>query len=557
MTNLQIADLLRNVAAAYELRDQNKNKFKMIAYQRAADAVEHATSELKDLWDEGKAEGVPGIGPSIAKHLGEIFKTGKSKHFEEVMKGLPPKIFELMKVPGVGPKTALKMIEEGNIPLEVSAELKKIEERPKRHLLPYTSVIAAEIINYMSVNKAVKKIDPLGSLRRQASTVGDIDISVATDKPEEVLEFFTKYPKVQKIIEKGEHTASIMVPGGVQVDMMAQEKGSYGSLLQHFTGSKHHNIALREFALKQNLSLSEYGIKKAGKLQSFDNEKDFYRALGLDYIEPELRENMGEIETAKEHRLPNLVELKDVRGDLQIHSNFDIETSHDLGISSYRVIIQKAQELGYEYLAFTDHNPSRSKHSDKQIIDLIKRKKESIEKLNYSLMHNNKRVISVFNSLEVDIKSNGDLSIPEAAFDCLDFVLVSIHSVFRLSKELMTKRVLQALNHPKAKIFAHPTGRKLNEREGVELDWDKIFDYAKENNKFIEINADPMRLDLPDYLVKDAVKRGVMLTMGTDAHHVDHMINMRYAVYVARRGWAQKVNVLNTRPFKDVKMLLI
>lgn len=537
MTNLQIADLLRNVAAAYELRDQNKNKFKMIAYQRAADAVEHATSELKDLWDEGKAEGVPGIGPSIAKHLGEIFKTGKSKHFEEVMKGLPPKIFELMKVPGVGPKTALKMIEEGNIPLEVSAELKKIEERPKRHLLPYASVIAAEIINYMSVNKAVKKIDPLGSLRRQASTVGDIDISVATDKPEEVLEFFTKYPKVQKVIEKGEHTASIMVPGGVQVDMMAQEKGSYGSLLQHFTGSKHHNIALREFALKQNLSLSEYGIKKAGKLQSFDNEKDFYRALGLDYIEPELRENMGEIETAKEHRLPNLVELKDVRGDLQIHSSFDIETSHDLGVSSMEQVVNKAKQLEYEYIAFTEHNPSRSKHTHERIINLLKQKEEKVCEKDWG--------IKVFNSLEIDIMPDGTLPVPEAGLETLDFALVSVHGSFRLPKEDMTKRILSALAHPKVKIFAHPTARKLQEREGIELDWPRIFEFCVKNNKWLEINADPMRLDLPDNLVREAIKAGVKLSLGTDAHHMDGLNNMLWGVSVARRGWCEAKNIVN------------
>jgi len=537
MTNLQIADLLRNVAAAYELRDQNKNKFKMIAYQRAADAVEHATSELKDLWDEGKAEGVPGIGPSIAKHLGEIFKTGKSKHFEEVMKGLPPKIFKLMKVPGVGPKTALKMIEEGNIPLEVSAELKKIEERPKRHLLPYASVIAAEIINYMSVNKAVKKIDPLGSLRRQASTVGDIDISVATDKPEEVLEFFTKYPKVQKVIEKGEHTASIMVPGGVQVDMMAQEKGSYGSLLQHFTGSKHHNIALREFALKQNLSLSEYGIKKAGKLQSFDNEKDFYRALGLDYIEPELRENMGEIETAKEHRLPNLVELKDVRGDLQIHSSFDIETSHDLGVSSMEQVVNKAKQLEYEYIAFTEHNPSRSKHTHERIINLLKQKEEKVCEKDWG--------IKVFNSLEIDIMPDGTLPVPEAGLETLDFALVSVHGSFRLPKEDMTKRILSALAHPKVKIFAHPTARKLQEREGIELDWPRIFEFCVKNNKWLEINADPMRLDLPDNLVREAIKAGVKLSLGTDAHHMDGLNNMLWGVSVARRGWCEAKNIVN------------
>ena len=593
MDNIQIASLLRDIAACYQIANEDKNKFRIIAYERAADAVEHLSSEAKDLYDEGKLEDIPGVGASIAANLSDIFKTGKSKHFEALLKSVSPAVFELIPLEGIGPKLAYKLVNELKIkPPDAISKLKKLvlkgeiaklegfgedsqasilkaiddyKESGNRHLLNYAESVANLIVDWMKNDASVTRVDTLGSLRRKVSTIGDIDIACCTNDVSKTIEHFVNYPDKKRVLDRGDKKASIIIPGNIQVDLMAQRPNAYGALLQHFTGSKHHNIALREYARTKSKSLSEYGIRnlKTKRLKKLASEEEFYHSLSLSYIPPELREDTGEIQAAESDfknqtpGLPKLIGLTDIKGDLQIHSNFDIETSHDLGISSYRVIIQKAQELGYEYLAFTDHNPSRSKHSDKQIIDLIKRKKESIEKLNYSLMHNNKRVISVFNSLEVDIKSNGDLSIPEAAFDCLDFVLVSIHSVFRLSKELMTKRVLQALNHPKAKIFAHPTGRKLNEREGVELDWDKIFDYAKENNKFIEINADPMRLDLPDYLVKDAVKRGVMLTMGTDAHHVDHMINMRYAVYVARRGWAQKVNVLNTRPFKDVKMLLI
>ncbi len=540
------------MAAAYQLKDEKKNFFKITAYQRAADAIEHATSELKDIWDEDKLDEIPGVGPSIAAHLDELFKTGKSKHFEEVMKGIPPKAFKLMELPGIGIKTALRLIAQGK-PDEVKKMLKEVEvkqSKAKRHLLPYAAAIASEVIEWIGKDKAAKRIDPLGSLRRQASTVGDIDISVATDKPSEVLEHFTKYPKAQKIIEKGEHTASIMVPGGVQVDLMAQPADSYGSLLQHFTGSKHHNIALREYALKKNLSLSEYGIKKGGILRKFSDEKDFYKALGLDYIEPELREDMGEIEASKEHKLPKLVELKDIKADLQIHSSFNIETSHDLGESSMEEIIKRAGELHYEYLAFTEHNPSQRGHDEKQVVEILKRKREKIDQLNYS------GVKKLFNSLEIDILPDGRLPVPDEGLQTLDFALVSIHSSFNLNRDEMTKRVLTALAHPKAKIFAHPTARKLNEREGVELNWQEIFEFCLKHDKWVEINADPMRLDLPDTLVHEAVKLGVKLTLGTDSHHKDGLNNMPFGVSVARRGWCEKKDIINTMSLEEFEDVL-
>jgi DNA polymerase (family 10) len=561
-TNLEIAELLRDVAASYQLQNEKKNRFKIIAYERAADAIEHASSELKDLWDEGKLKDVPGVGEAIAEHLDELFKTGRVKHFENLMKDYPKIMFRLLKIQGMGPKTAYKLVSEGNIPKEVKEELKEVESKPIRHLLPYAWERASEIIDWIKKIKEAKRVDPLGSLRRKASTIGDIDIAVATDNPEIVIGHFVKFPKAQKILEKGEKTASILLPGDVQVDLMVQPQESYGSLLQHFTGSKHHNIALRELAIKKDLSLSEYGIKQLKtnneKLKTFETEENLYRFLGLEYIPPELREDTGELEAAKDNKLPKLVEPQDIKGDLQIHSSFDIETSHDLGESSMEEIIAEAKKLNYEYIAFTEHNPSKSKHSEVEILELLKRKKHKIDEINYSLVNSVKMgVKKVFNSLEIDILPDGSCPIPLKAFDYLDFVLVSIHSNFNLSKDQMTQRVINALSwNPKALILAHPTARKLNEREGIELDWPKIFDFCLKNNKWLEINADPMRLDLPDFLVREAVKAGVKLTLGTDSHDKEMMKNMIYGISVARRGWCEKKDIINTKTLKEFEAML-
>ena len=563
--NLEIAELLRDVAASYQLQSEKDNRFKIIAYERAADAVEHASSELKDLWDEGKLKDVPGVGEAIAEHLDELFKTGHVKHFEDLMKDYPKIMFRLLKIQGIGPKTAYKLVSEGKIPKEVKEELKEVEENPTRHLLPYAWERASEVIDWLKRIKEAKRVDPLGSLRRKASTIGDIDIAVATDNPETVINHFVKFPKLTKILEKGEKTASILLPGDVQVDLMVQPSKSYGSLLQHFTGSKHHNIALREYAIKKEFSLSEYGIKAAdsvqrtgNRLKTFKTEEELYNFLGLAWIPPELREDTGELEASKENKLPKLVEPSEIKGDLQIHSSFDIETSHDLGISSMEEIVKQGDRLKYEYLAFTEHNPSKSRHNEKEILDLLKKKKEKVEHLNYSLVNSVKSgVRKVFNSLEIDILPDGSYPIPLKGFDYLDFALVSIHSSFNLSRDQMTQRVIKALSwNPKALIFAHPTARLLNEREGVELDWPKIFDFCLRSNKWIEINADPMRLDLPDFLVREAVKAGVKLTLGTDSHNKEMMKNMIYGVSVARRGWCETKDVINTKTLKEFEAML-
>lgn len=561
MTNLEIAELLRNVASSYQYKDPIKYKFQIIAYNRAADSIEHANSELKDLWDDRKLDEVPSIGKSIATHLDEVFRTGKSKHFDELMKDIPKDAFTLMVLPKVGLKTAMKMIAElpkSELKLKIN-EAEKLKNTVKRHLLPYAESIANEVVAWLKDGGNIEKIDTLGSLRRKSATVGDIDIAVATTKPLEIIERFVNYPKKQKVIEKGSVTSSLLLPSDVQVDILVMNPDAYGNALQHFTGSKFHNIALREHSLKKGWSMNEHGIKnvKTGKTIGIKTEKELYEFLDLKYIEPELREDMGEIEASKNNNLPDLVKLDDIKADLQIHSNFDIETSHDLGINSMEEIVKRAGELNYEYLAFTEHNPSKKGHDEKQIEDILKRKREKVDELNYSSQNNkNKRIPFVFNSLEIDMGKDGSLPVSVKGLETLDFALVSIHSSFDLSRNDMTDRVLRALSYPNVKIFAHPTGRKINEREGVELNWEKIFEYCLKNDKWIEINCDPMRLDLPDTLVRDAVKLGVKLTMGTDTHSIDMMDNMKYGVNVARRGWAERKDIINTRNLKEFKEML-
>ncbi|HUS60111.1 MAG TPA: DNA polymerase/3'-5' exonuclease PolX [Nevskiaceae bacterium] len=571
LNNQEVACLLQAIAAAYEVK--NSNRFKIIAYDRAATAVENATSEVKDLWDDGKLRTLPGIGASIAQHLDELFRTGKVKHFNRLIKGLPPAMFEFLSISGIGAKTAYKLCQELEIKraktalvelekaakkgkiallegfgeksqtdiLEAILDFKKGRIKKKRMPLSYADAVAQDIIVYLKKSPATLKIDPLGSLKRRVATVGDIDIAVATKKPTEVVSWFVAYPKKKKLIEKGPTGASILLKGGCQVDLRVQKPEAYGSMLQYFIGSKHHNIHLREFALKKGLSLSEHGIKKGKKLKEYATEEQFYHDLGLPWIPPEIREDTGEIEVAQKGELPNLVKTSDIKGDFHLHSNYPLEPSHDEGKNSMEEMAMKAIELGYEYIGFSEHNPSLSHHSEKQIIDLVKRKNGAVEQLKSSC---NK--ITLLNGLEVDIRPNGQLAFPEKGFDLLDYVVASIHSSFKMNKKEMTRRVLAGLEHPKVKILGHPTGRKLGQREGYELNWEKVFAFCKKADIWLEINAWPDRLDLPDVLVREAVKNGVKMVINTDSHALSQMGLMPYGVSVARRGWAEKSDIINT-----------
>lgn len=575
MGNQEIARLLRNVAAAFAIKDSKKYYFQTLAYQKASEAIAGSTTELKDLYKEGKLRSLPGIGITIQSRLEELFKHGSVAHFHAVMKDIPESVFVLINVPTIGPKKAYKLAKElklnnpetaiedlkikannheiAKIPtfgekseqdiLRALSEYEQGKGKTNRMVLPFAAEIADKMVSYLKRPPFVKEAVPLGSLRRMMPTIGDIDIAVATDRPREVIEHFVAYPYKDRIIEKGPSTASILTSGGKQVDLMVQPVEGFGALLQHFTGSKDHNVHLREYALKKGLSLSERGIKdlKSDEIKQFATEEQFYNALGMDWIPPEIREDKGEIELAIDHKLPKLVELSDIKGDLHIHSNFPIEPSHDLGHTDIQEMAAFASKLGYEYIGFSEHNPSISRHTSDQIYTLIARRNEYIEQIKSSI-----KGVRIINMLEIDILGTGKLAVDDKSMELLDGAIVSIHSSFATNKQEMTKRVLSGLSHPKAKILAHPTGRMLNERPGYELDFDQIFDFCKKHNKALEINSWPNRLDLPDDLIKEAINNGVKLIIDTDSHEVSQMNLMRYGVAMARRGWATKSDIINT-----------
>ncbi|PIP74336.1 MAG: DNA polymerase III [Candidatus Levybacteria bacterium CG_4_9_14_3_um_filter_35_16] len=582
MSNQQIAELFRNVAAAYSIKDERKYYFQIIAYHRAADAIDNSTTEIKDLFDQKSLQSLPGVGTSIKSHIEELLKTGKVSRFKWVFENIPEAVFPLLKIPSFGPKRAYKLVKTfglGN-PESVVDDLEKIakenkisplagfgeksqndilraikeykegKSKQRRMTLPFAAELAKKITDFLIEDPNVLQVSALGSLRRMVSTIGDIDIAVASNNSEKVINHFVSYPYKERIIEKGNSSASILISGGYQVDLMVQPVKSFGSLLQHFTGSKDHNIHLRELAIKKGLSLSEKGIKKikdpkAG-LATYSTEKDFYNALGLDLIPPEMRENTGEIELAAKHKLPRLIELSDIKGDLHLHSNFSIEPSHDLGQSSMQDMLNKAVKLKYEYLGFSEHNPSVSKHNDNQCYEILKKRDEKIEQIKSNI-----KSVRIIKLLEVDILASGELSLSEKSLALLDGAIVSIHSAFNLNKEQMTERVLNGLSNPKAKILAHPTGRLINERQGYDLDWEKIFEFCQKHNKALEINSWPNRLDLPDNIVRRAVTSGIKLVINTDSHAAYQMGLMEYGVSVARRGWAKKSDIINTLSYNE------
>ncbi|MCJ7826009.1 PHP domain-containing protein, partial [Patescibacteria group bacterium] len=451
--------------------------------------------------------------------------------------------------------------------------------KEKRILLYEADRISDDVMKFLTKDQGVKRADALGSLRRKVATIGDIDIAIMTDKPKEAIAYFCTYPHT-KIVEQGPTGASLLLHNGRQVDLRVQDEASYGAMLQYFTGSKNHNIQLRTYALTKGLSLSEYGIKrvqssefrvqnknkkeeKKERIQQFSSEEDFYRYLGMEWIPPELREDKGEIEASlrsaqgKQNGLPHLVELADIKGDMHVHTSFDLEPSHDLGANSIEEVLEQTKKLGYDYIGISDHNPSIGNHTEKEIVAIMKKRKDFYTNHIAAWNKNHNTSIHAFISLEVDIKPDGMLAFPSDAFEFVDFIIVSVHSSFNLSRKDMTKRILRALtSNPRVKMLGHPTGRLLGKREGYEADWPEIFKTCKDNDIALEINASPYRLDLPDALVYDAKKIGCMFAINTDAHGIADMDMMKYGVSTARRGWVEKRDILNTYTYNDIKKWL-
>lgn len=560
--NLEIAKLLRSIAAALTLK--RGNLFQIRAYEAAADNIEHSTTEIKDLWEESKLDQVPGLGANLQTYLDEYFKTGRIKHFESIMRGFNPVIFQLLDIPGVGPKTASELAKLG---VESKGDLKKklasgqlVEKgfsakkaenltsalgadiSGERMLLPYAAQLAEKISEYMKKCPGIVTVEPLGSLRRQVVTIGDIDFAASSKNPERVIEYFVKMPGVVEVVSQGENKATVRLTSGKQIDLLVGEPQSYGALLQHFTGSKAHNIALRTYAEKKDLSISEYGVKdKNGKVLHTKTEDELYKLLGMQTPPPEIRENTGEIEAAFKHKLPDLIKYSDVKGDFHLHSNFPIKPSHDAGVDSIEDIVNQAVKLEYQYVGISDHSPAFTTHSASEIVKLIDLRTKSIQKIKQS-----KKSIHILNGLEIDILGDGSLSVPDDALKTLDYVIAGIHSGHRGAKEQITKRIIKALESPYVTILAHPTGRLLNQRGSYDADWEAIFKICVKNNKLLEINAYPNRLDLRDDLVREALRYGCKFIINTDSHEISQMKNMPYGVSVAKRGWVAKIDIVNT-----------
>ena len=566
ISNQQISKLLRDVAAAYTIK-KTGNIFEIRAYENAADSIEHLTSDVKDLWEEGRLDEVPGLGEKLRAYLDELFKKGKVKHFEAVKKRIPQVFFDLLDVPGVGPKTAKELSEpkygikslEGlkravqsgdlvkrgfsaKIAEKIIAGIEELSGMTDRVLLPYASAQAAKIIEYLKKSSDVKEAHPLGSLRRMVATVGDLDFSASSDHPEKVIEYFTNMPGVSQVVDKGENSATMVLQSGLHVDLLVGKLDSYGALLQHFTGSKSHNIHLRTLAEKKGLSLSEYGVKRGNRQQVTGTEREFYNLLDMEVPPPEVREDQGEIEAAMKHSLPNLVKLEDIKGDMHTHSNYPFPNpSHGPGADSLEVMVNKARELGYEFIGISDHPPGHGIVSKENMIKAVEKRTKVVQSVSKRT-----KSVRVLNGLEIDILGDGSLSVPDVALNELDYCIAGIHSGHRGSKEQITRRLMSALQNPHVDIISHPTNRLLNERESSEADWEEIFKVAAKNKKVLEVNGYPNRLDLRDDLVRQALKFGVKFVINTDAHALDQMDNMRFGVSVARRGWATKKDIVNS-----------
>ncbi len=571
LSNAEVANMLRNVATALTLK--KANSFQVRAYENAADSIEHSTADIRDLWEEDKLDELPGIGKGLQEHLNELFKTGQVKHFESLMGDFPKVIYELIKIPGVGPKTAQELVELGVKNLEDLEEKlekgtlveagfsAKIAEKIKlgvveykglgnRILLPVAGEQAEKIVEYIKKDPNVTHADYLGSLRRRVVTVGDLDFAAATKDPEKTLHHFATMPGVKHVVSEGGYKAMVVLNNGMHVDLLVGEPESYGALLQHFTGGKNHNIHLRTLAEKKGFSLSERGVKdiKTGKVKPIRAEKELYDMLGMQTPDPELREDTGEIEAALKHQLPKLITLADIKGDMHLHSNFPMEPSHGPGANKLEEIVEKAKSLKYEFVGLSDHSPGFTKNSKDKIIQLIETRTKYIHKL-----RKNTKSIRVLNGLEIDILTDGSLSVPDEALKTLDYCVAGVHSSHKMSKDQMTERILKALSSPYVEIISHPTGRLLNQRQSYDADWDKIFKFCAEHKKLLEVNAFPNRLDLRDDLIRQAKELGCKFIIDTDAHEISQMDNMEYGVSLARRGWLEKEDVVNTWSWEKVK----
>ena len=568
MRNGEIAEAFEELASLYEL--DGAVVYRVVAYRNAAKAIREAGVSVEELAKQGRAVELAGVGKTIAEKIDALLETGSIPSADKLKQRIPSGLVEITRIPGLGPKRARLLHDELGISSieelrgaaedgrlrDVKGFGRKAEEnlleafaagadgRPKaRMLLSKALPVGEELVATLREHPAALRVELGGSARRLADTVKDLDIVAASSDPAALAEAFAGLHSVDSVSTFGEAGAKAMTHSGLPVDLRIVPEEAFGNLLQHFTGSGRHNEAMRTEAVRRGLHVSEYGISddESGESEAFTTEEEVYERLGMQYIPPELRENRGELEAAREARLPQLIELGDIRGDLHMH------TTLSDGHASVEEMAAAARELGYEYVALTDHSATHGFGNDVQPRELLHRVEEirALPDLG----------ITVLAGTESNVLPDGSLDYADDVLEQLDWVVASLHTSFRLSEKEQTKRMLTAMEHPLVDVIGHPTGRLIERREAYALDLDRVIAKAAETGTFLEINANPDRRDLNDVYARAAAEAGVTLLIDSDAHWPRTLKNMRYGVATARRAWLSPEQVGNTRPWAELNRL--
>ena len=565
MRNGEIAEAFEELASLYEL--DGAVVYRVVAYRNAAQAIRDAGVSVAEMAKQGRAEELAGVGKTIAEKIDALLETGSIPSADKLKQRIPSGLVEVTRIPGLGPKRAkllhdelgvnsiedLRRAAESGQLKDVKGFGKKAEEnvltafaagadgRPKaRMILSKALPVGEELVAALRDHPAAIRVELAGSARRLADTVKDLDIVASSSDPAALAEAFTGLEAIDTVSTFGEAGAKVVTHSGLSVDLRIVPEAAFGNLLQHFTGSGRHNEALRTEAVRRGLHVSEYGISddETGQSDAFTTEEQVFERLGMEYIPPELRENRGELQAAREGRLPELIELGDIRGDLHMH------TTLSDGHASVEEMAGAARELGYEYVAITDHSASHGFGDDVQPDELLRRVEEirALPDLG----------ITVLAGTETNVLPDGSLDYADDVLEQLDWVIASLHTSFRLNEKKQTERMLHAMEHPLVDAIGHPTGRLLERREPYPLDVDRVIAKAVETGTLLEINANPDRRDLNDVYARAAAEAGVTLLVDSDAHWPETLKNMRYGVATARRAWLTAANVGNTRPWKEL-----
>ncbi|MGH7493386.1 MAG: DNA polymerase/3'-5' exonuclease PolX [bacterium] len=565
MDKNQVADILDEIGTLLELKGENP--FKTRAYGNAARALRGVTADLHELVTENRLREIKGVGEAISLKIAELVTTGHLKYYEDLRKTFPAGFMDLLRIPGFGPKKARKLYDELGIDsidaLEAACKADKlsrlegfgaksqqkilegiaqVRQFSGRHLFHKAHEAAQPLFEAVKNHPKTIRAELAGSLRRHKETIKDIDI-VASCKDKdraEIMDFFSRLPGVQSVVAKGDTKSSVLLTSGIPADLRLLQDLQFPYLLHHFTGSAEHNIAVRGLAQKMGIKVSEHGLFKNDKLIPCKDEAAIYATLGMQFIPPELREDMGEIEAALAKEIPGLIVQEDLRGVLHCHS------THSDGANSIKEMAQACQKLGFEYLGISDHSMSVA-YARGLPPARVKAQHKEIDKLNAEM-----KGFRIFKGTECDILPDGRLDYPDEVLASFDFVVASIHSSMNMTEEQATKRLIKAMEHPAVRILGHPTGRLILEREGYPINHRKVIDAAADLGVSIEINASPYRFDLDWRHCRYARDQGVLISINPDAHAIDGIKDIYYGVGIARKGWLRKKEVLNTRGVKDM-----